>query len=125
MDYRALGLGEAASVVTAVSIDKDEHTIIIACLYDPQATQVPYTLCFKQCQHIVWQPFETSLDLQQLDAELIDISFGMSGTQPQACLTTDMFELSFVYESFFRKTPASASYSPRTSTARWTRRGKR
>ena len=117
MDYRALGLGEAASVVTAVSIDKDEHTIIITCLYDPQDTQMPYTLCFKQCKHIMWQPFETFLDLQQLDAELIDISFGMRGTQPQACLTTDMFELSFVYESFFLQTPASAAYSPRTSTA--------
>jgi hypothetical protein len=125
MDYHALGLGEAASVVTAVSIDKGEHTIIIACLYDPQDTQMPYTLCFKQCTHIVWQPFETSMDLHKLDAELIDISFGTNGTQQQACLTTDMFELSFVYEGFFLQTPASASYSPRTSTARPSRRDKR
>jgi hypothetical protein len=112
-------------VVTAVSIDKDEHTIIIACLYDPQDTQRPYTFCFKQCKHIVWPPFETSLDLQQLEAELIDISFGMRGTQQQACLTTEMFELSFVYESFSLQTPESASYSPCTSTARPARRGKR
>jgi hypothetical protein len=125
MDYYALGLGEAASVITAVSIDKDEHTIVIACLYDPQDTQMPYTLCFKQCQYIVWQPFETSLDLQRLDAELIDISFGMRGTQPQACLTTDMFELSFVYENFFLQTPASVSYSLHISTVHPARRGKR
>ena len=39
MDYQALGLGEAASVVTAVIVDKDKHTIMISCLYDPQDVQ--------------------------------------------------------------------------------------
>ena len=108
MDYQALGLGEAASVVTAVTRDKNEHTIMISCLYDPQDTQMPYTLCFKQCEHIAWQTCETCLDLQQLDAELIGISLGTSGAQQQAVLTTDVFELSFVYESFFLQTPTSA-----------------
>ena len=114
MDYQALGLGEAASVVTAVTVDKNEHTIMVFCLYDPQDTQMPYTLCFKQCEHIAWQTYETCLDLQQLDAELIGISLGTSGAQQQAVLTTDMFELSFVYESFSLQTPTSASYSTRT-----------
>ena len=53
MDYQALGLGEAASVVTAVTVDKDKHAMMISCLYDPQDVQMPYTLCFKQCEHIV------------------------------------------------------------------------
>ena len=30
MNYQALGLGEAASVVTAVIVDKDKHTIMIS-----------------------------------------------------------------------------------------------
>jgi hypothetical protein len=114
MDYQALGLGAAASVVTAVTVDKDQHTIMISCLYDPQDAQMPYTLCFKQCEHIVWQTFKALPDLQQLDAELIDISLGPRGAQQLAVLTTDVFELSFVYGSFSLQTPTSASYSTRT-----------
>ena len=111
MDYQALGLGAAASVVTAVIVDKDKHTIMISCLYDPQDVQMPYTLCFKQCEHIVWQIFDALPDLQQLDAELIGISLGPRGAQQLAVLTTDVFELSFVYGSFSLQTPTSASYS--------------
>ena len=81
MDYQALGFGDAASVVTAVTIDKDKHAIMISCLYDPQDAQMPYTLCFKQCEDIAWQTFDDLRDLQQLDAELIGISLGTSGTQ--------------------------------------------
>ena len=109
MDYQVLGLGEAASVVTAVAVDKDEHTIIVSCLYDPQDTQMRYTVCFKQCEHIAWQTCEPYLDLQRLEAELIGISLGTGGAQQQAVLTTDVFELSFVYESFSLKTPTSVS----------------
>ena len=114
MNYQALGLGAAASVVTAVIVDKDKHTIMISCLYDPQDTQMPYTLCFKQCEHIAWQTFDASRDLQRLDAGLIGISLGPRGAQQIAVLTTDIFELSFVYGSFSLQTPTSASYSTRT-----------
>ena len=105
MDYQALGLGEAASVVTAVTVDKDKHTIVISCLYDPQSAQMPYTLGFQQCEHIAWQPFDACLDLRQLDAELIGISLGTSDAQQLAVLTTDVFELSFVYGSFSLQCP--------------------
>ena len=63
MDYRALGLGDAASVVTGVAVDQDKQAIMISCLYDPQDTQMPYTLCCKQCEHIAWQTFN---ELQNL-----------------------------------------------------------
>jgi hypothetical protein len=111
MDYQALGLGAAASVVTAVTVDKDQHTIMISCLYDPQNAQMPYTLCFKQCEHIAWQTFKAFPDRQQLDAELIGISLGPRGAQQLAVLTTDVFELSFVYGSFSLQTHTSVSYS--------------
>ena len=55
---------------------------------------MPYTLCFKQCEHIAWQTFNALPDLQQLDAELIGISLGPRGAQQLAVLTTDVFELS-------------------------------
>jgi hypothetical protein len=111
MDYQALGLGEAASVVTAVRVDNNKHTIMISCLYNPQDTQMPYTLCFTQCEHITWQTFNALPDLQQLDAELIGISLGLRSAQQLAVLTTDVFELSFVYGGFALQTPASVSYS--------------
>jgi hypothetical protein len=111
MNYQALGLGAAASVVTAVTVDKDKHTIMVSCLYDPQDIQMPYTLCFKQCEHIAWQTFNALPALQQLDAELIGISLGPRGAQQLAVLTTDVFELSFVYGSFSLQTPTSALYS--------------
>jgi hypothetical protein len=111
MDYQALGLGEAASVVTAVRVDNDKHTITISCLYDPQDIQMPYTLCFTQCEHIAWQTFTALPELQQLDAELIGISLDPRGAQQLAVLTTDVFELSFVYGSFSLQTSTSASYS--------------
>ena len=114
MDYQALGLGAAASVVTAVTVDKDQQTIMISCLYDPQDTQMPYTLCFTQCEHIAWQTFKAFPNLQQLDAELIDISLDPRGAQQLVVLATDVFELSFVYGSFSLQTPTSASYSTRT-----------
>ena len=113
MDYQALGLGKAASVVTAVHVDNDKHTITISCLYDSQSTQMPYTLCFKQCEHIAWQTFNALPDLQQLDAELIGISLAPRDAQQRAVLTTDVFELSFVYGSFSLQTPTSSSYSRR------------
>src|SRR2546428_6131537 len=99
MDYQALGLGDAASVVTGVTVDKDKHTIMISCLYDPQNTKTPYTLYFNQCEHITWQTFNKLQNLQQLDAELIGLSLGTRGAQQLAVLTTDGFELSFIYGS--------------------------
>ena len=99
-------------MLTVVAIDKDKHTIIVSCLYDPQEAQMPYTLCFKQCEHIAWQTFEEVQDLRQLDAELIGLSLGTGGGRQQAVLTTDVFELSFVYESVSLQAPASASTLP-------------
>lgn len=114
MDYQALGLGEAASVVTAVTVGKDEHSIMISCVYDPQNAQMPYTLCFKQCENIAWQTFDDVRDLLHLDAELIGISLRTSGVRQQAVITTDVFELSFIYGSFFLQSPKSISSSTRT-----------
>jgi hypothetical protein len=122
MEYQALGLGKAASVVTAVTVDTDKHTITVSCLYDPQGAQRPYTLHFQQCKHIAWRPFEACCNPQQLDAELIGISLGTGDAQHLAVLTTDVFELSFVYGSFSLQTPTSASYS--TGSARFRRIGK-
>jgi hypothetical protein len=111
MDYQALGLGEAPSVVTAVRVVEDEHAISISCLYDPQGAQRLYKLCFTKCTHIAWEPFDDDVDPHQLDAELIGISLETSGPQKRAVITTDVFELSFSYGSFVVQTHTSTSYS--------------
>ena len=99
MDYQELGLGEATSVVTAVTVDKDEQSILLSCLYNPQEAPMSYTLWFKQCEQIVWNTFDAVLDLQYVEAELVGLSLQTTGTQKRAVITTDMFELSFGYRS--------------------------
>jgi hypothetical protein len=114
MDYQALGLGEAASVVTAVTVDTDEQSILLSCLYNPQEAPVPYTLWFRQCENIAWDTFDDVPDLQHLDAELVGLSLRTNGTQKLVVITTDVFELSFCYGSFSLQTPSTSSYSART-----------
>jgi hypothetical protein len=114
MDYHALGLGEATSVVTAVMLRKDEQAISIVCLYDPQEAQLPYTLSFQECTQISWDPFEDIADLYHVDAELIGFSLHTEGSQNVAVITTDRFELSFVYGSFCLQTSRTTLPSTRT-----------
>lgn len=109
MDYQALGLGDASSVITAVMITEDERTIMVSCLYDPQHAQMPYQLSFKQCREIAWDIFDEDVTPQHLEAELVGISLEKQGLQKRVVLTTDMFELSFVYGHFVLKTEASTS----------------
>ena len=114
MDYQALALGEAASVVTAVTLSQDTETISISCLYDPQTTQMPYTLLFQLCTELSWNAFEDVSDPHHLDAELIGFSLQTKDAQPLAIITTDMFELSFFYENFCllrSKSPLHASHT--------------
>ena len=104
MDYQALGLGEAASVITAVTVGPDNQSILISCQYDSQGRALPYTLCFKHCAEIVWNTFEALPDLGHVDAELVGLSLQTNRAESQAVITTDMFELSFCYESFALQT---------------------
>ena len=74
MDYQALGLGDAASVVTAVTVDTDDQSILLSCLYNPQQAPMSYTLWFRQCENIAWDTFGDVPDLQHLEAELVGLS---------------------------------------------------
>ncbi|ETW98552.1 MAG: hypothetical protein ETSY1_18305 [Candidatus Entotheonella factor] len=109
MDYQALGLGDASSVITAVMITEEEQMIMVSCLYDPQHAQMPYQLSFKPCEEIAWDIFDEDLTPQHVEAELVGISLEKQGLQKRAVLTTDMFELSFAYGQFLLKTGASTS----------------
>jgi hypothetical protein len=114
MDYQALGLGDAASVVTAVTVDTDNHSILLSCLYNPQQAPLPYTLWFRQCENIAWDTFSDVIDLQHLEAELVGLSLRTNEAQKLAVITTDVFELSFGYGSFSLQTssPSSSQSAP-------------
>jgi len=114
MDYQALGLGDAASVVTAVTVDTDDQSILLSCLYNPQQSPLPYTLWFRQCEHIAWDTFGDVPDLQHLEAELVGLSLRTNEAQKLAVITTDVFELSFGYGSFSLQTssPSSSQSAP-------------
>jgi len=113
-DYQALGLGEATSVVTAVTVDTNDQSVSLFCLYDPQQESRPYTLRFRQCEHIVWDTFGDVPDLQHLEAELVGLSLQTSEASKLVIITTDMFELSFRSESFSVETyaPGSSQTAP-------------
>ena len=95
MDYQVLGLGDAASVVTAVTVDTDDQSLLLSCLYNPQHSPLPYTLWFRQCENIAWDTFGDVPDLQHLEAELVGLSLRTHEAQKLAVITTDVFELSF------------------------------
>lgn len=109
-DYQALGLGDAASVVTAVTVDAADQSILLSCLYNPQEASLPYTLRFNHCEHITWDAFGDVLDLQHLEAELVGLSLQRHDAQKVAVITTNVFELSFRYGSF-----SLEKYSPSPS----------
>ena len=108
-DYQALGLGDAASVVTAVTVDTGNQSILLSCLYNPQQAPVPYTLWFRQCEDITWDTFGDVSDLQHLEAELVGFSLQTEEVQKLAVITTDVFELSFCYGSFSLETYSTSS----------------
>ena len=108
-DYQALGLGDAASGVTAVAVNTDNQSILLSCLYSPRQAPVPYTVWFRQCENIVWDTFGDVPDLQHLAAELVGLSLQTDEEQKRAVITTDAFELSFCYGSFSLDTYSTSS----------------
>ncbi len=108
MDYQTLGLGEAASVVLAVTVDAAAQSIALSCVYNPHVAPMPYTLWFGQCENIAWETFEDVPDLPHIEAELVGLSLRTNETQKLATITTDMFELSFCYGSVSLQTSSTS-----------------
>jgi len=112
-NYHALGLGDATSVVTSVTVDTEEQSIVLSCLYNPQEASMPYTLRFRQCETIAWDTFGDTPDLQHVEAELIGLSLQTNEAQKKvAVITTDVFELSFCYGSLSLEKDSPSSSQP-------------
>jgi hypothetical protein len=108
-DYQALGLGDATSMVTSVTEDTNDQSIVFSCLYNPRQAPVPYTLWFRQCENIAWDTFGDVFDLRHLEAELVGLSFQTNEAQKLAVITTDTFELSFCYGSLSLETHSTGA----------------
>ncbi len=96
MDYKALGLGAAASVVSDVNVTGWGSEVTVSCLYNPLDSPKPYQLVFVDCCEIQWQTIELK-DVKESTADLIGFSAGAEAHQKAAVITTNIFEISIVY----------------------------
>jgi hypothetical protein len=95
-EYLQLGIGPAASIVTAVAVSKWGQEGTVSCLY---ASEQPYQLVFYDCTQIQWdfhgeEGIETDANL------LLGIVLGEQGHVKAAVITADLFELSILYGTY-------------------------
>ena len=98
-DYALLGIGKATSLIEHVHIDEGNGVVVLSCLYDPQGVKIPYKLLFKGCRVLSWETYPLPGE-QILPADLMGISLGADKQRKPAVITTDTFELSFLYDNF-------------------------
>jgi hypothetical protein len=82
-DLTFLGLGSSTSLIKKIEILSWGKTVVIDCLYDPDALS-PYQMVFYDCREIKWElifPEES----EDLEADIIDIKIG------------EIFELTIYY----------------------------
>ena len=101
-DYALLGLGEATSLIDDVELDEEKKIIVISCIYSPLATKIKYRLLFQGCREISWDRFPGSRE-PIFPADLLGISLRDDKQRQFAVLSTDSFELSFLYDGFTRE----------------------
>ena len=99
MDYALIGVGGAASVVTAIDLNNWGSEVIVSCLYDPLGTAKPYKLVFGGCGEVRCSVHEEGA-LEDTSADLIGFSIGENDLRKPAIITTDVFELSILYRTF-------------------------
>jgi hypothetical protein len=86
------------SVVVSVSLLQWGSELQIECLDDPIDRQ-RYILIFRNCRDIRWTILEPDL-LEDAEAELIGFLSGEDKYQKPAIITTDIFEVSVLYETY-------------------------
>jgi hypothetical protein len=95
-EYALLGVGEAASWLTAVTVSCWGNTVVIAC---ETGTGQLYRLIYRDCRHLEWEVYGPE-DATATVANLIGIKLGQKAHVEPAVITTDIFELAILYESF-------------------------
>jgi hypothetical protein len=96
--YHLLGLGPAASVISAMELSVPGYQVLVKALYDP-LLRMPYQILFSKCRDV---RLTHTGDAPQVASEspLIGILLGQRSHQSPAVITTDDFELSILYHDF-------------------------
>ncbi|HXG06381.1 MAG TPA: hypothetical protein VNI77_03535 [Nitrososphaera sp.] len=97
-DYHVLGLGNAFSVITKVEVKLWGNELCISCLYDPSISRQQYQLLFRNTQEIQWNVHDTD----ELESPMIGLTgfiLGEGKHRKPALITTNVFEISVLYES--------------------------
>lgn len=96
-DLSQYNLGNAVSLITNISLSSWGNTFTFECVYGPVGRK-PYKMIFTGCNNIQWFIHEISL-ISDSEADVIDIQLKQNRKPKEAIFRTDIFELTFVYES--------------------------
>ncbi|MBC6421518.1 MAG: hypothetical protein GDA43_09900 [Hormoscilla sp. SP5CHS1] len=98
-DYHLLGLGGLTSLITNVQISMWGNKILFECVYDPEKRS-PYMIVFQDCREITWEVYVPE-EVGEAKADFIGIHLGEDAHKKPAVITTDIFEVSIMYGSFY------------------------
>ena len=98
-DYHLLGLGGLTSLITNVKISIWGNKILFECVYNPD-NRLPYTIVFQDCREINWEVYVPE-EVGEVEADLIGIHLGEDAHRKPAVITTNIFEISIMYGSFY------------------------
>lgn len=94
--YALLGLGEAASVVTALELLNFGKSVLVRALYDPTERN-PFTILFKNCRDVRLESYQDDSHAEP-ETALVGILLGEKRWAKRGVITTTAFELSLLYE---------------------------
>ena len=90
------GLAQTISLVTAVQVRHWGGELILECLDDPQ-TRRPSHLIFTNCREIRWSLHDPEA-VPDYEADVIGFCPGQAEYAEPVVLTTDIFELTVLYD---------------------------
>lgn len=98
MEYlRPYDLGSFISLITNIHLSLWGNKLTFECVYDP-IDRKPYKMIFIGCNSIRWDIYNFD-KVDDTEADLIDIQLIQDAQQKKAIFCTDIFDITFVYES--------------------------
>lgn len=98
MEYlRPYDLGSFISLITNISLSSWGNKLTFECVYDP-IDRKPYKMIFTGCTNIKWD-IHSPEDVDNTEADLIDIQLKPNQESKEATFRTDIFEITFLYQS--------------------------
>ena len=86
------------ALVTDVRVRNWASELVLVCLDDP-LTRRPFELVFTNCREIRWSLDDAASNgADAAEADVIGLRWGQAGLVEPAIVTTDLFELSILYD---------------------------